>query len=755
MKKTANRIVSILLIALLVVVSTACNKSDNDNTESIEVSSKQLSAELKEKYAEEEPFDYLDAVEKIKQTEILHLEVSFDPDELGIENLSEFVAVYVDKTLSIPLENKIEYDAEAGELLVHPPICAALSPTDERNKWGYAEVYYLAYFYSTVDGSKLDKPALAPFTIENELESPFLEFAKSNTGFATFNWTEVPGAEKYHICSFQKYESLTYGSIWSVGEDLTETTYVDEFIDNLGSHMMANLFYVKYEDDTSTYRYFYVVAEKNGMFSRASNIIDGYQILSTLPYFIDSSSEVSMAAMVPGDVSSMSGFVDVTMADRETVVRYPVTYDISEREVVNFGDYINVGDDEELANLQVMHFTFSIDGTGLSDHTYIKYYDYPEFDEELEAMVEKLESQKGKATKGNDTEISRIPDEKIEGSPKEDTLESIEFSVFATSALSEYLALNLLQGKEIVDLSDFPESRDSDLLMDAFFEVMYQNPLVMTVDSVGLSYDNKTLMIEYGQTTAELEQKQAEVMAEVKRVVQDIITDDMTDYEKEMAINDYLCESAEYDMDALENALENDMIVDASFNDSFTPYGILINKVGVCASYAAAFKLLADEAGLGCIVVTGYLNGNLPHAWNRVNINGEWMSIDTTNNDNPYLYNYLFNIPDHISKMVLVEDTLYVRDVHLKKYKGKDENVEFYRMANEYYAPEDIADALMNELLKNGTATLRTDYNLRQSELEDIFEQLMMDDRMTEDILIKLAYCDVYYDLGVISITNH
>lgn len=67
--------------------------------------------------------------------------------------------------------------------------------------------------------------------------------------------------------------------------------------------------------------------------------------------------------------------------------------------------------------------------------------------------------------------------------------------------------------------------------------------------------------------------------------------------------------------------------VDERFYDSFTAYGILMDGVGVCAGYSAAFKLLADAAGIESIVVTGYLDGSLPHAWNKVRIDGEWYIV--------------------------------------------------------------------------------------------------------------------------------
>ena len=67
-----------------------------------------------------------------------------------------------------------------------------------------------------------------------------------------------------------------------------------------------------------------------------------------------------------------------------------------------------------------------------------------------------------------------------------------------------------------------------------------------------------------------------------------------------MAINQYLCDTAEYDMDALENAEENDFAgVDAKFNDSFTPYGVLLNKTG------GVFKLCRSIQTSGAAGRTG------------------------------------------------------------------------------------------------------------------------------------------------------
>lgn len=83
--------------------------------------------------------------------------------------------------------------------------------------------------------------------------------------------------------------------------------------------------------------------------------------------------------------------------------------------------------------------------------------------------------------------------------------------------------------------------------------------------------------------------------------------------------------------------------LDPRYNDSFTTYGILVNKVGVCMSYSYVYQLFSDMVGLESIVVTGDLSG-MPHAWNKVKIDEDWLHIDVTNNENtsgiPYLLHY-------------------------------------------------------------------------------------------------------------------
>ena len=76
---------------------------------------------------------------------------------------------------------------------------------------------------------------------------------------------------------------------------------------------------------------------------------------------------------------------------------------------------------------------------------------------------------------------------------------------------------------------------------------------------------------------------QQELAAEVARVEGQIITDGMSEQDKVVAINDYLVASAAYDYDALA-ALDRGE--PETVTRALTASGILLDKTGVCSSYA-------------------------------------------------------------------------------------------------------------------------------------------------------------------------
>jgi hypothetical protein len=268
---------------------------------------------------------------------------------------------------------------------------------------------------------------------------------------------------------------------------------------------------------------------------------------------------------------------------------------------------------------------------------------------------------------------------------------------------------------------------NGEYLADAWAEAYYQNPLIMGISDARIAKDGKSLLLFYEDDEATRESKKAQISAKVTEVVAEIIDDDMSLREREYAINDYLCATAAYDDAALENAaLYNYESVDAKFNDSFTAYGVLINNVGVCSSYAAAFKLLADASGLECVVVTGTLDGTLAHAWNRVALeNNQWATVDSTNNDTEIMVNALLNAPDYAIATTLVEDYSWIMDDVKANYSNSSDADEFYHVQGLFFDKDTVTARIIEQLNAGEIAVVRTDYMLTDLQFYDIAMELI------------------------------
>lgn len=131
-------------------------------------------------------------------------------------------------------------------------------------------------------------------------------------------------------------------------------------------------------------------------------------------------------------------------------------------------------------------------------------------------------------------------------------------------------------------------------------------------------------------------------------ILTDVIKSPMDDYEKELALHDYLVKHVVYDYDSL--SLQNPP------EDIYSAYGALVNKKSVCSGYANAMKMLLDRCGIECLIVTG--DSKIPgrdvsvgHAWNIVKINNKFYHLDVTW-DAPVgklpdeLFHHYFNLTD-------------------------------------------------------------------------------------------------------------
>lgn len=118
-----------------------------------------------------------------------------------------------------------------------------------------------------------------------------------------------------------------------------------------------------------------------------------------------------------------------------------------------------------------------------------------------------------------------------------------------------------------------------------------------------------------------------EVLDAVFRILDKIITPNMTDEEKVKAIHDYLIYNADY--------YHGDLDTRPGWSGSVK--GVIMNQEGVCNSYALAFYTMTTAVGIPCRMVSGLATNSVGstggHAWNQVQLNGKWYYIDCTWDD--------------------------------------------------------------------------------------------------------------------------
>lgn len=138
--------------------------------------------------------------------------------------------------------------------------------------------------------------------------------------------------------------------------------------------------------------------------------------------------------------------------------------------------------------------------------------------------------------------------------------------------------------------------------------------------------DNTILVLGYQYTPEEAAEKREQDVKEqavVDAAIASCVTDGMSNYEIAKALHDYLALNNEYDMRYYSGNVPA---------ISYTAYGALVNRTSVCAGYALAYERLMDQVGIPCEYVTG-MTTNGYHAWNIVQIDGEWYHVDVTWDD--------------------------------------------------------------------------------------------------------------------------
>ncbi|GFN29949.1 hypothetical protein PCURB6_02090 [Paenibacillus curdlanolyticus] len=230
--------------------------------------------------------------------------------------------------------------------------------------------------------------------------------------------------------------------------------------------------------------------------------------------------------------------------------------------------------------------------------------------------------------------------EKLAGSEPTAFADGSSIAAWAAEAASKLAGAGILKGTQTKEGLKFQPKANAS--REQIFSLAYR-----IADSLGPVYVGS----EYGLLDAiELRDRSyiftdartKKIYDEAARIVSELVKPGMSDFEKELAIHDYIVLHAEYDYD--------NYLADTIPDDSYSAYGILFHGTAVCQGYAYAAHLMLEMAGIDSQIVTGTANGG-GHAWNKVKIDGEYYNLDVTWDDpvpdkqGRLVYNY-FNVTD-------------------------------------------------------------------------------------------------------------
>lgn len=218
-----------------------------------------------------------------------------------------------------------------------------------------------------------------------------------------------------------------------------------------------------------------------------------------------------------------------------------------------------------------------------------------------------------------------------------DFLEKLD-TVSSVSELTEYVNQKLKTGTEQFDI--YTDSLSEEQIksvnrnMDGFFGA------VDTYTVLGKK-SNGTMKVRMKLKVSDnlyvwnrlVEEKDEEAMSEkanqlfqaAEQIIANEIQQDMSDFEKEKAIHDYIVKNCAFE--------EQYSHLERSENeDVYKAYGALVNGSAVCNGYAEAMYLLMNACDVECKMVVGTADGS-DHAWNMVYVGDNWYQVDVTWDD--------------------------------------------------------------------------------------------------------------------------
>lgn len=154
-----------------------------------------------------------------------------------------------------------------------------------------------------------------------------------------------------------------------------------------------------------------------------------------------------------------------------------------------------------------------------------------------------------------------------------------------------------------------------------------------------------------------LNQNEQKIYTLAVNFIESNMSKDMSDFDKELIIHDYICNTLAYQKYGTDS------------NDEYNITGSysLITGRANCQGYTDAFYMLANMTGLKCEKVAGEAEG-IAHTWNIVEIEDNWVYVDVTFDDTAFdekeiIFYAYFNAPkEYMDKSHIFYDYQTLRE---------------------------------------------------------------------------------------------
>lgn len=218
-----------------------------------------------------------------------------------------------------------------------------------------------------------------------------------------------------------------------------------------------------------------------------------------------------------------------------------------------------------------------------------------------------------------------------------------------------------------------------------------------------------------------------------------LIEKQSNDFEKALVAYEYIIKQTAYEGKALKST-------DKFYDYAYGIDGVVLKKRAVCAGYAKTFQYFMSKHHVVCTLVTGQTERER-HAWNLINLYGQYYYIDTTWGD-PVFSKQATPDPDYVSYDYFCFTTEELKKSHNPVLDDimpfcNDTKYNYYRyfgMIEDTYSLNNVASQIM-KAKKKGKKEAVIKYS-SQNAFENAMNKLFKKKEVFEALKIARLSCD-------------